>query len=61
MEVIIFAIKYMERSNFMFLVPEDDGVPANDPELEVKDVTQGVPFACEIIWTFSCQCLKSLR
>lgn len=44
MEVIIFAIKYMERGNFMFLVPEDDGVPANDPELEVKDVTQGVPF-----------------
>ena len=28
----------------MFLVPEDDGVPANDPKLEVKDVTQGVPF-----------------
>lgn len=47
--VIIFAIKKMERSSLMFLVPKDNDVPANDPELEVTEVTQGVPFDCEVI------------
>lgn len=47
---LIFAIKKMERSNLMFLVPKDNDVPAiNDPELEVTEVTQGVPFGCEVI------------
>jgi len=43
---LIFAVKKMERNNLMFLVPK---VPANDRELEVTEVTQGVPFDCEVI------------
>ena len=46
---LIFAIKKMERSNLMFLVPKDNDVAANDRELEVTEVTQGVPFDCEVI------------